>query len=472
MQVRLALPKGRLLPQTSALLSQCGVNLVGYDESSRSYRPECRNMSNLLTKTFNEKDIPIQVAVGNYDLGICGKEWVEELLAKYPASALVQVQDLGYGCRHLWLAANTATGIDSLDDLKRDNTTIRIVTEFPNLAESFALDLRLRSFKIFPVWGRAEAYPPENADLALIANGSNGPNNHSHLVHLTSILNSCAVLIANRDAWRSRDLSCVLECFKKANKTDDLDAGTHEGSGIPLPVREQTTISPRGSEVWIALPDGHQQAPTLEFLQKAGIDVHLDANDPSRPHLSLPGVKAKMIRPQDMPVHVANGNFDLAITGEDWLHNHLSVFPSSPVRKILSFGFGTVRVVAVVSKHLDYQNLQDLRSPSRKHNHPVLRVASEYVDIADKYARDNHLSPYRLIPTWGASEAFLPEDADLLIENTQTGRTLAQHGLRIIDTLFESSACLIGRQHNDGDKGKTMQIENIVSILDGVLHET
>jgi ATP phosphoribosyltransferase len=51
-----------------------------------------------------------------------------------------------------------------------------------------------------------------------------------------------------------------------------------------------------------------------------------------------------------------------------------------------------------------------------------------------------------VVPTWGASEAFLPEDADLLIENTETGQTLARHKLKIIDNLFESTACLIGRK--------------------------
>jgi ATP phosphoribosyltransferase len=65
------------------------------------------------------------------------------------------------------------------------------------------------------------------------------------------------------------------------------------------------------------------------------------------------------------------------------------------------------------------------------------------VNIADKYARDNRLGMYRIVPTWGATESFLPDDADLLIENTETGGTLKRHNLRIIDTLFESTACLI-----------------------------
>ena len=70
-------------------------------------------------------------------------------------------------------------------------------------------------------------------------------------------------------------------------------------------------------------------------------------------------------------------------------------------------------------------------------------MASEYVRIADKYARDNHLGMYRIIPTWGATEAFIPDDADMLIENTETGGTLKRHNLKIIETLFESTACLI-----------------------------
>ncbi len=164
-----------------------------------------------------------------------------------------------------------------------------------------------------------------------------------------------------------------------------------------------------------------------------------------RPILGLEGVAAKVVRPQDMPLQVANGNFDLAITGRDWLCDHLYRFPTSPVQELLDMGFGRVRIVAVVSRQMAVSNVQQLRSMLTQGRLPSLRVASEYINIADKYARDNHLSPCRLIPTWGASEAFLPEDADLLIENTQTGRTLAQHGLEIIDVLFESSACLIGR---------------------------
>ncbi len=70
-----------------------------------------------------------------------------------------------------------------------------------------------------------------------------------------------------------------------------------------------------------------------------------------------------------------------------------------------------------------------------------------------------------MIPTWGASEAFLPEDADVLIENTETGGTLARHNLKIIDTLFESTACLVGNADSVSSSVTGPRIESIVNTL-------
>ena len=119
--------------------------------------------------------------------------------------------------------------------------------------------------------------------------------------------------------------------------------------------------------------------------------------------------------------------------------------------------------MAVVSNGLAVAGADGLRQLSRERLVPF-RVASEYVNIADKYARDNHLGWYRVVPTWGASEGFLPEDADLLIENTETGRTLSRHNLKIIDTLFESTACLSGGT-GVSSPGKEERIKSIIVLL-------
>jgi ATP phosphoribosyltransferase len=258
-------------------------------------------------------------------------------------------------------------------------------------------------------------------------------------------------------------MSSLLHCLYAVGKGNMKEVRS-EGLKSREGGIKKLSSSSQNSALWLALPDGHQQKPTLEFLRKAGIRVEDQFAESRRPTTSLEGVKVKVIRPQDMPLQVANKNFDLAITGKDWLYDHLYRFPSSPVKEIMDLGFGKVRVVAVVSNELPVDSPQDLRELLGRDSLTILRVASEYTNLADKYARDNHLSPYRLIPTWGASEAFLPEDADLLIENVQTGRTLAQHNLKIIDTIFESSACLIGNAYTP-DSSKQERMDYVIQTL-------
>jgi len=218
--------------------------------------------------------------------------------------------------------------------------------------------------------------------------------------------------------------------------------------------------------VRLALPDGHQQQPTLDLLGKAGIQIddYPSLTGNRRPAIGLDGVVAKVIRPQDMPLQVANGNFDLAVTGKDWVREHLYQFPSSPITELLDLRFGWVRIVAVIIRDLPISDIDGLRQLGIERA-VSLRVASEYVSIADKYARDNHLGAYRIVPTWGATEAFLPEDADLLIENTQTGRTLVKNNLKIIDTLFQSTAGLIGHTGGVFSSAKRVRMGSIIEAL-------
>jgi len=468
-EIKIALPKGRLLSKTAALLDEAGWGLKGYYKDTRLYRLTSRRFSGLFLKVFQEKDVPIQVAVGNYDLGICGLDWVEELLVKYSSSALVKVKNLGHGAGVLYIVASRSAGVSTIEELKAKSGIIRIASEYPNLAESFASRYRLRQFSIFPLWGAAEVYPPESADLALVPAGR-GENFNYALMPLTEVLSFSAYLIANKSSWESKDVGDIL-----ATLYDSLDTYKEPANADKALMTEMTGGydygEVTGDTVWLALPDGHQQLPTAELLSKAGIEIddYPSAIGNRRPTAKLAGVKIKVIRPQDMPLQVANGNFDLAITGRDWLMDHLYQFPSSPVRELLDLKMGRVKIVAVVSRDLPLGDINDLRRLAAERSVP-LRVASEYVNIADKYARDNHLGMYRVIPTWGASEAFLPEDADLLIENTQTGRTIVKHNLKILATLFQSTACLIGSSLPSPNKAKRVNfiIETLRQTVEAI----
>ncbi|MFC1991246.1 ATP phosphoribosyltransferase [Chloroflexota bacterium] len=465
-KLKIALPKGRLLAETADLLRKAGWGLNGYTEGGRSYRLKSQNFPNLLAKMFHERDIPIQVAVGNYDLGICGFDWVEELLVKYPSSALVKLRNLGYGEGVLYVVASNSGTDPGIREIETSRDIVRLVSEYPNLAESFALKNRLRRFSVFPLWGAAEAYPPESAELALIA-GRTGDQIFNHnLVPVSEVLEFNACLVVNKNSWEREDLSEVL-----ASIDNQLSCAEGKPSQVAEIKTERVPVCPTVQEIdeqaiRLALPDGHQQKHAVELFTRAGIrfDDYPSSTGNRRPSSSLDGVAIKVIRPQDMPAQVATGNFDLAITGKDWLLEHLYQFPSSPVTELLDLKFARVRIVVVVSNDLSVSDMQELKELYAEKSVPI-RVASEYINIADKCARDNHLGRYRVIPTWGATEAFLPEDADLLIENTETGRTIARHNLKIIDTLFISTGCLVGNKESISNPVKEKKIGSIIETL-------
>lgn len=460
--LKLALPKGRLLEDTAAMLSTAGWDVAGYSARARSYRLRAALFPEMQIKVFHEKDIPVQVAVGNYDLGICGRDWVEELMAKYRSSALVKVKELEYGRRLLQMVAGGASGINEI--INRGGT-VRIVSEYPNMAEAYAVRYRLRKFSVMPVWGATEAYPPESADLALIAAGDENELAAFGLVSVSKAIESRAFVIANRHSWEEKDMQAVLSSLGG----NGIAGEGRAENGVPemAPVTMSATAEEEEQDaIWLALPDGHQQQYAVKLLNQAGIKVN-DYPSPSgnrRPTTDLEGVRIKVIRPQDMPQQVANGNFNLAITGRDWLREHLYQFPTSPVVELADLKYGKVKIVAVVSNGMAVEDARGLRQLNGERETPF-RVASEYVNIADKFARDNHLGWYRVVPTWGASEGFLPEDADCLIENTETGSTISRHKLKIIDTLFVSTACLIGRKDDGADGNKGKRISAIIARL-------
>ena len=461
--LKIALPKGRLLPDTADLLEQAEWAIDGYVEGARSYRLQSGRFPGLLAKIFHEKDIPIQVAIGNYDLGICGLDWVEELMSKFPSVDIIELRNLGYGEGTLYMASGRSGVLNDIKTLRETDGIIRIASEYPNIAESFALKNRLRRFSIFSLWGAAGAYPPESAELALIREGEEVPD--SDLVSVKDVLNFNACLFANRKSWEQEDLSVLLASIDKALRTRGkrIQSAGARTKKITGRYASQNTDN---SLIKMALPDGHQQKHAVELLNRAGVNVldYPSATGKRRPKTDLEGVSIKVIRPQDMPLQVANGNFDIAVTGKDWTLDHLYQFPSSPVEELLDLKSSRVKIVAVIDNKLPVNSLQELRDYYAERSLPV-RVASEYVNIADKCARENHMGIYRVIPTWGATEVFLPEDADLLIENTETGGTIARHNLKIIDTLFESTARLIGNKNSIASAGKSDRINSIVKIL-------
>jgi ATP phosphoribosyltransferase len=188
----------------------------------------------------------------------------------------------------------------------------------------------------------------------------------------------------------------------------------------------------------------------VEALAGAGLELqgYDDSQCVRRPVTTIDGLEVKVVRPHDMPQLVAGGQFDLAVTGRDCLMEHLYRFPSSPVKELVDLRRGQYNLSAVVTEDLEAETIEQALAIWKSQGKSHLRVASEFMGTADHYARSRHFWRYRVIPIAGASEGFVPEDADLLIEGTETGKTLKENRLKPIDLLYRSTTCVIG--HTNG----------------------
>lgn len=438
--IRVALPTGDLRNDTAAALNAADIGIPDYAAGSRALRFEMFAGA-AVARVFRERDIPVQVALGTYDVGICSSSWAEELSQRFPGHDVVRLRDLGYGSHGLWLATASDTAQPS----------VRIVSEYPNIAETIARGLRLRRYRVFPVWGAAEAYPPEDADIALVAAADAAAVEAHGLRPIAEVLRSSACLIANRRSLASKDLSPLLGRL--------FAAGTAAPSATlrapaSLPLREAPPSSERRA-LRLALPDGHAQPHTVAALQCAGIRIegYGEKTGVRRPRIDMDSVEVKVIRPQDMPQQVAIGQFDLAVTGRDWLFDHLVQFPSSPVEEVIDLQ-RSIYGLAVIVKDVRADTVAGALEEWRARSDGPIRIASEYPNIADHFARERHFGRYSVIPIAGASEGFVPDDAEILIEGIETGSSVRANKLTVLERFFESTNCVIANKRRpEGELG-------------------
>src|SRR5437867_7795554 len=205
--IKLALPAGDLRSAVAVLLDSAGLAIEGYGEGSRAYRLPGPSRDVLTARVFREKDIPIQVALGNYDLGICDIAWVKEMQVRFPSQPVIPLSDLGFGGGMLLAAAAASCGgLPMIASLP----VVRIASEFPNIAEAFVMATRFTAYRVQSVWGSAEVYPPEDADLVVLLARSEEAFSESGLAPLAPLLATSAWLIGNEESLRKKELAPVL----------------------------------------------------------------------------------------------------------------------------------------------------------------------------------------------------------------------------------------------------------------------
>lgn len=195
------------------------------------------------------------------------------------------------------------------------------------------------------------------------------------------------------------------------------------------------------------------QEGVFRLLAEAGIQVDLSARG-YRPRLNLPGVETKILKPQNIVEMLHFGSRDIGFAGADWVEEF-----DAKLVELLDTGLDPVRLVAAAPSELLVQG-----ELPRRH----LIIASEYERLAMRWIARSQLDA-QLIRTFGATEVFPPEDADLIVDNTATGSTLAENNLEIVDELMRSSTRLYANPAAYDDPIKRRIIDDLTLLLRAVL---
>ncbi|MDO7726935.1 MAG: ATP phosphoribosyltransferase, partial [Nitrosopumilus sp.] len=205
-----------------------------------------------------------------------------------------------------------------------------------------------------------------------------------------------------------------------------------------------------------------------------------------RVYLDDPSIVVKMLRPQEIPTLVSEGLYDVGITGKDWVGE-----TNSDVEPILDLEYGKIRLVIAFPDKYSYKNLDAMIADYGKKK-KTLRLSSEYLTTASKFIKG--LKSYQkyygkkdplIVTPWmrlgnnkdvqihlsfGATEAKPPEDVDAIMDVTETGTTLKQNKLKIVDEVLTSTAHLIVNKKSLKDPKKREKIFDIITLMRGAVN--
>ncbi len=211
----------------------------------------------------------------------------------------------------------------------------------------------------------------------------------------------------------------------------------------------------------LVLPKGSLEKATLELFEAADLSVERTSSVAYKGSIADPRIESvRILRPQEIPGYVADGLFDLGITGRDWITETDSNVESLGELKYSKATSRPIQVVLAVPQDSPWQSVSDLPDG--------VRVSTEYPETTRRFLSDAGVdADVRL--SYGATEAKVPDIVDLVVDITETGRALRAAGLRIIDTLCTSYTELIANPESFADPRKAHAMRQINTLLQGVL---
>ena len=214
----------------------------------------------------------------------------------------------------------------------------------------------------------------------------------------------------------------------------------------------------------LVLPKGSLEKATLELFKEADLEVRRSSDVDYRASIDDPRVvDVRILRPQEIPVYIAEGRFDLGITGRDWIEERDASVESLAILGYSKATERPIHVVLAVPNDSSWNSLEDLAA----HGAPI-RVATEYPGLTARTMAAAGITA-EVVLSYGATEAKVPDIADCVVEITETGRALRAAGLKVIHTLLVSHTELIANRDAAADPVKRHAMEQLRSLLLGTL---
>ncbi len=211
----------------------------------------------------------------------------------------------------------------------------------------------------------------------------------------------------------------------------------------------------------LVLPKGSLEKATLELFEAADLKVSRSSSVQYKATIDDPRViDVRILRPQEIPVYVAEGLFDLGITGRDWIEETNSTVESLGELKYSKVTSNPVRIIVAVPSDSPYESVAQLPQG--------VRVSSEYPELTRRYFAEKGINADIKL-SYGATEAKVPDIVDCIVDITETGNALRAAGLKIIDTILVSYTELIANPNSYADPAKAHAMRQIRTLLEGVL---
>jgi ATP phosphoribosyltransferase len=211
----------------------------------------------------------------------------------------------------------------------------------------------------------------------------------------------------------------------------------------------------------LVLPKGSLERATLDLFDAADLTVRRSSDRDYHASIDDPRIeRVRFLRPQEIPSYIEQGLFDFGITGRDWIAETGADVVSLGELRYSKATSDPVRVVLAVPAASAWASAADLPDG--------VRISTEFPSLTRQYLEAAGVKAV-VIPSYGATEAKVPDIVDAIVDLTETGSSLRKNGLRILDTLLTSYTELVANPAVYGDPARRAAMEDVALLLRGAI---